>query len=691
VAAAPNAGDALTTVLTVGTGTLSSGNESGSTLTLSGTAAQINAALASVSYAGAPNGYGTDSLTVTTTDNVDGSTISKTAAITVNGLPVITVPGAQTIGVGQATAITGISVSESGNTSGETFTATLTDSNGVLTAIGGAQSDLGHTLTFTALSLTTLNNDLATLTDTNATVGSDTITLNASDSFGDAASQQAIDVMVNGLPAITVPGAQTLDVNQATAITGISVSESGNTGGETFTVTLIDTHGELSANTSLTGGGGTITGSGTHDLTITGSLSQVYSDLGTLSDTDATAGSDTITVKATDSFGNSASQQTIVVTAHAQTEGPEPPTLALAGTTATVSEEGTVVLPSITVTSADAEDVRDDVLTVTIAGLPMGATITDSADSAVFSGSSFTLSGAEVGSTLTLHDGNNDASFSLSVTGNNVTAGEAGSSAAKTIAVTVTPDPALAVGAGQSVVIDTASNQIVTFTSGTGELVLSDPGAFSGQIVGFTGTAPNAAHSDTIDLVNINYDSPGFTETYNSATGLLTVADGTHTASITFDNFKGTLDFASDGDGGTLITDPPAASWGNDAADKALFDWGMKFTDGKTDLDRAPAGQSRDGITSNTAPGPVAIQDGNDHFIFPKDHGAQTNGDVGLNQIVEQLRNHHDTETMQQLTSSVTPEAHHESFIDAAHSDSLVHTMNHAQWHQLVAGNFHLH
>ncbi len=39
------------------------------------------------------------------------------------------------------------------------------------------------------------------------------------------------------------------------------------------------------------------------------------SDLGTLSDTDGTAGSDSLVVNATDSFGNKATQQTIAVTA----------------------------------------------------------------------------------------------------------------------------------------------------------------------------------------------------------------------------------------------------------------------------------------------------------------------------------------------------------------------------------------
>ena len=114
------------------------------------------------------------------------------------------------------------------------------------------------------------------------------------------------------------------------------------------------------------------------------------------------------------------------------------------------------------------------------------------------------------------------------------------------------------IDAGGELNLTIASNQTVIFSnaSGYGALVLSDPEGFTGQIVGFTGTAPDAAHSDTIDLVGINYNSAQFVETYNSSTGLLTVTDGAHAASITFDNFNATLDFTSDGNGGTLITDP---------------------------------------------------------------------------------------------------------------------------------------
>src|SRR5581483_10340770 len=96
-----------------------------------------------------------------------------------------------------------------------------------------------------------------------------------------------------------------------------------------------------------------------------------------------------------------------------------------------------------------------------------------------------------------------------------------------------------------------------SFSGGTGSLVLSDPEGFTGHIEGFTGTAPDAAHSDTIDLVGIDFNSAQFVETYNPDTGLLSVTDGNHSASFTFDNFNATLDYASDGNGGTLITDPP--------------------------------------------------------------------------------------------------------------------------------------
>ena len=138
------------------------------------------------------NSAGPDTITLTASDSFGNAATPATVAVTANGAPVITVPGAQTIGQNQLAAISGISVTESGNTGGETFTATVTDSIGVLTATGGVQSNGGHTLTFTGVSLTTLNSDLGTLKDTDGTAGPDTITVNASDSFGNAATARRL-------------------------------------------------------------------------------------------------------------------------------------------------------------------------------------------------------------------------------------------------------------------------------------------------------------------------------------------------------------------------------------------------------------------------------------------------------------------------------------------------------------------
>ena len=176
-------------------------------LVITGTLSQVNADLGTLKDT--DNSAGPDTITLTASDSFGNAATPATVAVTASVTPVITVPGAQTLGINQLTAISGISLAESGATGSETFTVTLVDSNGQLSATGGVQSNGGHTLTFTGLSLATLNSDLATLKDTDGTAGPDTITVNASDSFGNSATAQTIAVTANGVPVITVPGAQT--------------------------------------------------------------------------------------------------------------------------------------------------------------------------------------------------------------------------------------------------------------------------------------------------------------------------------------------------------------------------------------------------------------------------------------------------------------------------------------------------
>ena len=248
------------------------------------------------------------------------------------------------------------------------------------------------------------------------------------------------------------------------------------------------------------------------------------------------------------------------------------------------------------------------------------------------------------------------------------------------------------IAAGASLDIGTASSETVTFTGGTGSLVLADPEAFSGQIVGFTGTAPDAANSDTIDLVGINYDSTNFAETYNATTGLFTVTDGTNSASITFDDFNATLDFASDGNGGTLITDPPATNSSATTAN-APVDWEMKFEDDKIDLDAGQATNRLDGARGPDGPKDLLVSLHNGNFVFHSELGAEAGDSLNQNIIANELHNHPDAQLAQQLTALVTPDPHHEWFNDLIHKDSLAlpSGVTAVQWHDHLANAFHLH
>jgi hypothetical protein len=117
---------------------------------------------------------------------------------------------------------------------------------------------------------------------------------------------------------------------------------------------------------------------------------------------------------------------------------PNPPSLFVAA-------GGSALLP-LSVSGFDP----DDKVTVKIAGLPAFETITDNLDKKTFSGSSVTLTAAEVNSGLTLHSsygGTGQPVNVLTVTAANTTAGEGATSAAQTITVTDPPAPSTLAGA----------------------------------------------------------------------------------------------------------------------------------------------------------------------------------------------------------------------------------------------------
>ena len=331
------------------------------TLVIQGTLSQVNINLTTLSDTN--NTAGVDNITVHATDSFSNSASPAIIAVTVNGPPVISLPD-PVIGVGQTAAISGVSLSETGNTAGETFTVTLTDTNGVLAANtsavggGGAITGSGSNVLVIQGTLEQVNADLRTLTDTNNKAGTDNISVSATDSFGNSGTAQ-IPLTVNTGPVISVPGPQTIGVGQSEVVPSVSIAESGNTAGETFTVVLTDNTGSLAANALALGGGGTITGSGTNDLVIQGTLSQVNADLATLTDKNGTAGPDNITVQVTDSLGNVGTQSFGVTVATAPViSGPGPQTIGINQTDpitgVSVSETGNATGETFTAVLTDS-------------------------------------------------------------------------------------------------------------------------------------------------------------------------------------------------------------------------------------------------------------------------------------------------------------------------------------------------
>ncbi len=310
-----------------GTGVSGSGSTS---LTLTGSLAQVNSALASLTDTDASTTA--DTIKITASDSLGGSAVAVSTGVSVspvvvNGAPVLTAPATAAVKQNAATGVSGLGLSETGDTTGEIFTVKLTDTSGALSAIGTGVSGSGSTsLTLTG-SLAQVNSALASLTDTDASTAADTIKATASDSLGGSAAAVGIavsvtPVVVNGAPVLTVPAAATVNQSSATAISGLGLSETGNTAGEIFTVKLSDANGQLSA----TGTG--VSGSGSTSLTLTGSLAQVNSALASLTDTDASTTADTIKITASDSLGGSAAAVGLAVsvtptpTDHAGGHGP---------------------------------------------------------------------------------------------------------------------------------------------------------------------------------------------------------------------------------------------------------------------------------------------------------------------------------------------------------------------------------
>jgi VCBS repeat-containing protein len=322
VSVADSDSSALTTTLNVSSGTLHvsagagvSGNGTAS-VTIAGTAAQINTALAGLTCTGNLNFNGADTLTVTTNDGtaIDTDTIAITVNA-VNDAPVNTVPGAQSVAEDTALPIASVSVADVDSSA---LTTTLNVSSGTLRVTAGAgvsgNDTASVTITGTAAQI---NTALAGLSYTGNLDfnGADTLTVATSDTIATDTDTIAITVnAVNDAPVNTVPGAQSVAEDTLLSIAGVSVTDVDSSA---LTTTL-----SVSSGTLHVSAGAGVSGNDTASVTITGTAAQINTALAGLSYTGNLDfnGADTLTVATSD--GTATDTDTIAITVNAVNDAP---------------------------------------------------------------------------------------------------------------------------------------------------------------------------------------------------------------------------------------------------------------------------------------------------------------------------------------------------------------------------------
>ena len=229
------------------------------------------------------------------------------------------VAGQTTVDMAAIAPFSKVTIADANAGQTEALTVTLSDkANGTLTNLGGGTYNAAtgvYTVSGDAATVTKALDGLVFVPTAHEVAPGQTVTttftISDTDTAGASAlpdSKTTVIATAVGNPTFTAPATITISPGTLALIAGISLAEVGTVANETFTVTLSDTFGLLSA----TGTG--VSGSGTTSLTISGTLAAVNSALATLSDTDSTTPSDTIKLSASDSFLLTSVPQNIAVT-----------------------------------------------------------------------------------------------------------------------------------------------------------------------------------------------------------------------------------------------------------------------------------------------------------------------------------------------------------------------------------------
>jgi hypothetical protein len=292
-----------------------------------------------------------------------------------------------------------------------------------------------------------------------------------------------------------------------------------------------------------------------------------------------------------------------------------------------------------------------------------------------------------------------------------------------------------------------ADDGTINFAGTQGKLQLEDATSFTGTIKGFAGT--DAAHSDAVDLTGFDAAKTVFSEKSVNGNLVVTATEGDKVATLTFDHVDGALNFADDGYGGTVITSSAVASGPEiGTVDATVTEAGVAGT--ISAVDPGASGTMTTSVTAeganylgefslhpaatvggtasvefnfdfgkgpiNLAPGQTVTQSydvavkegattvvhqtvsvsiggpGSDNFVFAKGIGADTIVNFDAQHDSIDLSHFDNIQSMQQLASMTTTNAHGDAVIDLGNHDSItIAGLTAAQLQQVMQTVVHLH
>ncbi|SDS99993.1 right-handed parallel beta-helix repeat-containing protein [Bradyrhizobium canariense] len=375
-----------------------------------------------------------------------------------------------------------------GTTTGTGTGSTGSGSSGSGSSASGGSSSGSGTTTGTGTGTSSGSGTTGTGTGTSSGGGSVTDPTGGSGSGSSASGGSSGSGTTTGTGTGTSSGSGTT----GTGTTGTGTGTSSSGGGS-----VTDPTGGSGSGSPASGGSSSGSGTGT-GTTGTGTSS------GGGSVTDPTGGTGSGT-----SSGGTTGTGTVGTGASGGATPPKAPAVTVADPSLSISPDQSVKL-GVSVSASNAADK----VTVNIKGLPSYETITDNLDHKTFSGSSVTLTAAEVNSGLTLkssYTGNGSPTSTLTITATDRT--NHSSSAAQSITVT---DPPSTSGTGTSGSGSTGSGS--TGTSGSGS---SSHGGWPGQWGG------GGHHSDVSQWFNSH---PGFAKTAQTLSDAFSSKSGASSA-----------------------------------------------------------------------------------------------------------------------------------------------------------------